>query len=278
MANEEMQDEVATGEPAAAQAETQDVNQKDAPQEDSATSEKANAEDSKEAKAEAENTDDQQKKHGAEKRINQLTWKAREAERRADELEQRLKEISEQQQPKRPDLEFPTLESVGYDEKAYQEAVAGYYAAQVDTALTQKEQQRQNEKAEQDIAKKARDFYEKGVALADDFDELVMQNKALPVTEAMRDALFAIDKGPEVLYHLANNPDEAFRVANLSPYAQAVEIGRLEARMSMPKPKTTTSAPPPITPLSGGGESVNDPNNANIDDWMKRRNAEVFGN
>lgn len=252
----------------------QDVAQEEIEQEESSTSEDVETEESEsEQEGESEeSTDDESqkpKKTAYQRRVDQLTWKLREAERQL-EAERQAK------QPPKPEsqkpVEFPTLESVGYDEGKYQEAVARYYEAQVDQTLSNREQQKAEEQRNQELHSKVGEFHAKGMALADDYEELVIKNPALPVTEAMRDALLATEKGPEVLYHLASHPDEIFRIANLSPYAQAVEIGRLEARMSIPKPKKTSSAPSPIKPLSAGGESVSkDPDEMTVKEWREWR-------
>jgi hypothetical protein len=63
--------------------------------------------------------------------------------------------------------------------------------------------------------------------------------------------------GPEILYHLGQNPAEAKRIAQLSPLSQAKEIGKLEDKLSSnPPAKKTSSAPAPISPVNGKGTST----------------------
>jgi hypothetical protein len=57
--------------------------------------------------------------------------------------------------------------------------------------------------------------------------------------------------GHKVLHHLGNNLDEAERILRLPPLQLAAEIGRLSKQLSAPAP--LSSAPPPITPVRGGG-------------------------
>lgn len=59
------------------------------------------------------------------------------------------------------------------------------------------------------------------------------------------------DVGPQLLYHLAKNPDEAERIADLSPVRQVAELGKLESKMT-PVTKKTSNAPAPIKPVSSG--------------------------
>jgi len=255
-------------------------------QEEAATSEteeSAEPEGNQSEKPEGEDAGDQaddgepKKVSGYQKRLNQVIWKQRDAERRANEAESRVRELT---QPKEPvaEITMPTLESVGYDESKYQEEMASYYASQVDTTLNNREQARSAEQSAIELQSNVSNFHAKGMKLADDYEDLVVNNQALPVSEAMRDALLATDKGPEILYHLAGNPEEILRIAEMQPYAQALELGRLEARMSLPKPNKSTSAPAPIKPLSAGGESVSkNPDDMTSKEWLAWREKSLKG-
>jgi len=55
-----------------------------------------------------------------------------------------------------------------------------------------------------------------------------------------------------VLYHLAQNPDVADAIAELSPRDQAAEIGKLKVKLAAPPGKTISSAPPPAKTTPGG--------------------------
>lgn len=227
-------------------------------------------------------TDDEsesKRKPGAEKRIAQLTWQLKEQERQFEQLRQ---QISQPQKPSEPSQERPTLESVGYDEAKYTDAMEQYLNSQIesriDSTLTAKQQEASRKQQAETLQKQTDSFMRKGIELADDFAEVVA-DESLPVTESMRDALFSVDDGPKVLYHLAQNPAEIFRIASLPPYAQAVEIGRLEARLSLPQPKQNSSAPPPVRPLSAGGESVRkDPDKMTTKEWLAWRQKQIKSN
>lgn len=70
----------------------------------------------------------------------------------------------------------------------------------------------------------------------------------------MADTIRASEVGPDVAYYLGSNPSEAAKIADLPPFLQAKEIGRLEAKLlSNPPVKKTTSAPPPIAPVTARG-------------------------
>jgi len=104
-------------------------------------------------------------------------------------------------------------------------------------------QQAQIREAYAESEEAARDKY-------DDFDQ-VARNPNVPITEVMAEAIYASDVGPEVAYYLGSNIKEAARISKLSPFLQAKEIGKLEAKLALEPPvKKTTSAPPPISPVT----------------------------
>jgi hypothetical protein len=90
----------------------------------------------------------------------------------------------------------------------------------------------------------------------DDFEQ-VAHNPSLPVTEVMAQTIQASDAGPDVIYWLGTNPKEAARIAALSPFLQAKEIGRIEAKLAADPPvKKTSTAPAPIAPVTARTSSA----------------------
>ena len=84
----------------------------------------------------------------------------------------------------------------------------------------------------------------------DDFEQVVY-NRNLPITDVMAQTIQASEVGPDVAYYLGSNPKEADRIARLSPFLQAKEIGRIEAKIAENPPvKRSTNAPPPIKPVT----------------------------
>ena len=127
--------------------------------------------------------------------------------------------------------------------EAYAEALAYQKAEQL---LAQREAAKQQAvllESYQEREEQARDKYE-------DFEQ-VAYNPNLRITNVMAETIQASDVGPDVAYYLGTNPKEADRISRLSPYLQAKEIGRLEAKLvSEPLVKKTTSAPAPIAPVT----------------------------
>jgi len=93
------------------------------------------------------------------------------------------------------------------------------------------------------------------------------------VSEQVRDAIIESDVGPRILYHLAENPQDAERIGKLNVRGAIKEIGKLEAKYTKvevkaePKaePKTEakpagtveiSKAPAPISPLKGASTSI----------------------
>ena len=72
------------------------------------------------------------------------------------------------------------------------------------------------------------------------------------LSDAVIEEITESDKGELILYHLSKNLDLAASINKMSARDVAREIGRLEAKVSLPNPKKQTSAPPPQRQLTGG--------------------------
>ncbi len=184
---------------------------------------------------------EQQTKTFTQEELDAIVGKRLAREQRKWEREQSRKAVQEAPQPAvAPSLE--QFESV--DE--YAEALA---ARKAEELLAKREAERQKMdmlEAYQDREEEARNKYE-------DFEQ-VAYNPKLPITTVMAETIQASDIGPDLAYYLGTNPKEADRISRLSPLLQAKEIGKIEAKISSePVLKKTTSAPPPIAPISGRG-------------------------
>ena len=197
-------------------------------------------EDTEAEEAEEEEPKPKPKGKSAHRRIGELT-------RIKHEQAQRIKELEAQQAP----LEAPKED----DFNEYNDYVAARskYEARVayrEERAAEKNIQAERERMDQDVQ-----FQEKlldGRDKYDDFEEVAFA-KELPITDSVIEALKETDKPDEVIYYLGKNPDEAARIATMrSPLKQAAALGKLEAKISAPKPKRKTNAPPPIETLKGG--------------------------
>ena len=112
---------------------------------------------------------------------------------------------------------------------------------------------RRNEEAAQ-LSAEYRKREEAAKSKYDDFEDVVYDPR-LPITDAMLATIQQSDSGAELAYYLGKNPEEAARIARLSPFLQAKELGRLEAKLpSEPPAKKTSSAPAPIAPVKPKGD------------------------
>ena len=213
------------------------------------------------------------KKKGVQKRIDELVRqredKAREAEYWRQQALQKAPEKTETptQQTGKPTVEnFDSYET-------YLDALSDW---KVDQRLKEQREQAEQSQRAQSLEQKQAQFHQKAASFkAEDFQEVAF-NPTLPISDAMRDVILDSDKGPELLYHLGKNSSEAARIASLSPVQAARELGLLEAKMSLPKAKTKSNAPPPIPPISGGGNPPEtDPMKLTPDEWAMRRNQEL---
>lgn len=205
----------------------------------------------------------------SQEEVDALIGKRLAREQRKWEREQQRIASEAQAVKAAPPTDLPPVDQFESPE-AYAEALAYRKAEEL---LAQREQARQqaallesyHEKEEQ-----ARDKYE-------DFEQ-VAYNPNLRITEVMAQTIQASDIGPDVAYFLGANPKEADRISRLSPYLQAKEIGKIEAKLSdNPPAKKTTSAPAPIAPVTArttGGTSYDttDPRstkNMSVSEWIE---------
>lgn len=97
-------------------------------------------------------------------------------------------------------------------------------------------------------------FKERAMALTErypDIQDKVFKDPTLPMSPVMADTLMESEKGPEVAYYLSSHREEAQRIKEMSPLVAAAALGRLEAKLSLPQPRTETKAPPPPSTLNG---------------------------
>lgn len=110
----------------------------------------------------------------------------------------------------------------------------------------------------------------------DDYDALT---SALPadggpeISEAMAAAIFYTDNGPDVAYYLAQNTDEALRIAKLgNPIQHMLEIARIAERLVTPPRRAARAQPiePVDTSAAPAGETDAEPD---MDTYYKTRTA-----
>jgi len=203
------------------------------------------------------------KKNGVQTRIDELTRKARDAERRADYYE-RLATANTAQNPAEGAAE-PTVDQFE-DYGDYVKAIARWEVAQTtktiarDAALGAAQNERKANYAER--------LAETRQAIPD-WDEVMAKAENVEVLPHVAEAVLDSERGPEIFYHMAQNPGFAERLNGLSPTRAALEIGKIEA--SLTAPRRQSQAPAPITPITTGSTTKVNLNTADMETYIAER-------
>jgi len=237
-----------------------------------------------------EEAPEQAKKKTAQDRINELVREREEAKREGDrkldelrrEFEDKLAKLSPQEEakpaivagePTPDDLNedgTPKYDLGEFDPKYIRDLtkhtleqerkrISEESAREAEQA-TQTEAQRElvtkwNEKVESTVTQHP-DFMEKGQQLVNSFSGLD-ESYGMYLTNL----LMSMDKGPEVLYYLANNPEEAGQIVNSGAQRATLALGRIEAKfLQTPQqqtPKAKLSKAPPPAPAQARARGSN---------------------
>jgi len=177
-------------------------------------------------------------------------------------LEARLAALEQGQAPKQALVADakPTPDQFT-DAFEYAEALAEYSA---ERALKERDRQDLERKAQEQQAKVVQTWTKRLEAAKveiDDFDEMVSSSDIV-VPNHIRDAILESDVGPQILYHLASNQDQARSFNDLTPAQALRAIGKLEAKFeksetSKPERSVVKSkAPAPINPIKSSNATA----------------------
>lgn len=210
------------------------------------------------------------KKGNFKKRIAEIT-RERHAERlRAEAAEAELsyyRQQAAQGQPQPPQQRTqantdgkPTLEQYGYDQDAYEEARDKWVIAKAEQSFVQRQQQADQQRKQQErISTFKGRIAEFEKEVPGGWAETV--SAPITYTPPMVETIANSEIGPRIGHYLSQNLDEAHQITQLSPFAQAAALVRIEqkllaARAAAPTPsakpaQNTVSkapAPPPVIP------------------------------
>lgn len=105
-----------------------------------------------------------------------------------------------------------------------------------------------------------------------DFDAVF--NDTTPVHDRAVPFIVESEKAGDLAYFLGKNPKEAkalYQQFETAPAKALIELGRIEARLSAPAPKTLSTAPKPAQTLSGGANPLQfDQSRASVDDFASQ--------
>lgn len=229
-------------------------------------------------------------KNPVQPRIDELTRKAREAERERDYWRTQAETSrAPKQEPVAPTK--PKVEDFD-DYGAFVEALTDWKSDE--KAAKVREDIRAERTAERG-SEQAKSVFEKSATEArktlTDFDEVMAGAKSVRISDGVAAALRESDRQAELCYQLVKDPSIADRLSNLSPAKAAMELARMEAALepvsAEPDPeerpdvpakpvvqtpvRKTTSAPAPIKPLGKGASTTVPLEKLGMDDYVKRR-------
>lgn len=186
------------------------------------------------------------KQKAIQKRFDRLTKEKYEAKARADYLESIVNQGANKQQESKQDGRPQQSQYASAED--FVEALTDWKLEQREAVSKQAESQRAQQSEQQRIEKIFADAEALGNFDRDDFAESVK------ITQPMADAIKESDIAAKLVSHLYANPEEAERIASLSNARQAVELGKLEVKLSTVAPKVS-KAPAPIDPIGKGKAS-----------------------
>lgn len=199
-----------------------------------------------------------QRPRGVQKRLDELTRRANDAQRVNDRLIGLL-ERQALQNGSAPQLEKPRS---GPPQRSDFESFEDYLDAKtqfradeiVAQRLGQIEQRTQQARQHQAIEQREDAWEQRSDAAVTkyaDYEEVV-HSDSLAISDVMMAAIKDCDAGPDVAYYLGKHPNEAARIYQLNPVAQVRAIGSIEARLTKQPIRQASKTPAPIEPVSGG--------------------------
>lgn len=227
------------------------------------TAEDAEKSEATKAEPEAEEDTEKPKRKPPTQRIQELTAKYREEQRKAQDLEVRLAAL--EQRTVKPEVQAegqaneapnPDKYEFGSLDENYINDLVAYRTSQTlnqhleaeNTRRQQTEAQQRQQQEAQAIQEKAAGLLQKGSEVHEDYASVVLEagmrgdyDLGQPTFEAAAEA----DNGAEILYLLATNPDEASKVATMSAVQQAKYVFKKDAELSVKTPARAPKAPPP---------------------------------
>lgn len=222
---------------------------------DKKADEPAATDETAETPEQAEEKKQSRRQRQRERQLQELAAAKTEARMLREQLAQsQAKDAPAVVEPKREDYQ---------DYESYLRAVAKHDAKQEAAELLKAERETQASKQTQqqgtpEQQKLAQDWMQREKAFAaskPDYLESVnayLKTEIETLSDPVRAAL--AESGPEVLYHLAKNPDVAEALADMSPRRQIVELGKIEDELKKPPKaaKLVSDAPPPAKTVPQG--------------------------
>lgn len=224
---------------------------------------------------------------GVQKRIDRLTREREDQRREAEFWRAKAMETSKPKEDTKAATATEGKPSPDdyLDQTEYFEALSDWkirdHDSKREATNRTKEAEKHRETVKQDFGKRLTTF----VADHDDFQDVIENISHLPANPALVDEIDNHEFGPELLYYLGNNPEEAEKLANMTPTQVARAVGRMESKFvpsgeerEATKPVAQVSkAPKPPTPVGRSSKteakSMDDPD-ISMDEYRALRQKE----
>jgi hypothetical protein len=193
-------------------------------------------------------------KRGVGKRLNELTWQARQAQREADYWREQAMR-SQYTPPPQPAYEAAT---------STDDSDPDYIVERVEARLRQNMERERLMEQRNTLAAKAET--EGAYAFFSDV--------TLPVSKEIADLVVESDHSLALAGYLGENVDELRKIAALPLHKLGAAMAKLEARLSAPRSKPLSAAPAPGPNVSGRA-AVRTPEAMSTDEWMRWRSTQL---
>lgn len=212
---------------------------------------------------------DEKGRYVPQERVNEITRARREAERERDYLRQQLEYVQQQAPQPRTTSDAPPDINDYSDFNEWARANADYIRGEAARELQQQFVQQQDYARQAEVANH---FESQAAAYAAEnpgFDERFTSfAQAFQPRREMAEAIALSEHGPAVFDYLSQHWDEADRIFRMPLHLAAVQIGRIEERLSKPKSKPVTNAPTPAPVLGSGSTSQKDVSRMSDAEWL----------
>lgn len=240
-------------------------------QKEASESETEETESKEEGTAEGEEQKTHKKKGGFQRRIDKLSARNSQIEQEMEYWKQQALKGAGGATTSNPNNQTKNLPFVPGTNKPvadnfethseYVEALADWKMEQKLKERDQKLEQEKLAKSQSELVNSYNEKKKSFMANTPDFQEVIDDVGDVPISATLQDILLSSDNGPQLAYELAKNPEDFKRIANLPPSACAREIGRFEARLTVPSQKQVeakkiTNAPRPLQPVGTGGKGT----------------------
>lgn len=220
------------------------------------------------------------KGNNIQKRISKKHAELMSERERADRLEAELLELkASKEKPKAKEPDPDDYEDVD----SYLEAVSKWEEdskSKKDDDEGKKKANKEDQPAVDRVFVEAKRSLERAITdwddIPDDFNEVALAD-TLPVTPDVVVALTNMDEPAKMFYWLGKNPEEAAKIASMTPQKIAIALAKVEAKedLSFVKPaanKKITAAPEPISPIGGNDGAKKDLEDMDFAEFSKEMN------